>query len=176
MWRHPCQTAARIPGIRVIANPPRVGLGHHRDKETEPDLALPPEQPARLARIADQQVHLGRAVKGGVDAHDNPPAAPVDAAFVFAPAGPFDVEVQVFGGRFDELPNRVRLAGRQHEILRLVVLQHLPHPHDVVPGKAPIAFRVQIAQFEHVQLTVPDARQRLGDLAGHELAAAQRDS
>src|ERR1051325_4659974 len=94
-----------VPGGRGIAHPSRVGFGHHRRQHAEPDFALPSEQPARLAGVAEQQLDLGRTVKSRVDAHDCPPAAPVDAAFLRAAAGPFEVEVEMFRRRLDEFPH-----------------------------------------------------------------------
>ena len=61
-------------------------------------------------------------------------------------AFPHDVESGVRGGLVDELANGARLAGGDHVIVRLRLLQHQPHRLDVVAGIAPVALRVEIAQ------------------------------
>ena len=60
----------------------------------------------------------------------------------------------------DELAHRVLLAGRDHVILGLVLLQHQPLRLDVVARVAPVAQRVEIAEVEAVLQAALDARER----------------
>ena len=72
--------------------------------------------------------------------------------------------------------SRTRLGpvGRQHESVGLVRLQHSPHALDIFLGEAPVALRVEVAELQAIQLAEFDLGDAVGDLAGHELAAAQR--
>ena len=76
--------------------------------------------------------------------------------------------------RVEELADRVRLAGRDHVVVGLVLLQHEPHGLDVVAGEAPVARGLEVAERDRVLQTERDARQRVGDLAGDELEPALR--
>ena len=52
----------------------------------------------------------------------------VDALFVDTPATPLYPVADLGEGELDELAHRVSLAGRQHIIIRLFLLQDQPHP------------------------------------------------
>ena len=45
-----------------------------------------------------------------------------------------------------QLAHAVRLAGRDHVVVGLVLLEHQPHRLDVVAGEAPVALGVEVAQ------------------------------
>ncbi len=62
----------------------------------------------------------------------------------------------------------MRLAGRHHEVVGLVLLEHQPHRLDVVAGEAPVALGVEVAEVELLVEPVLDARGGARDLAGHE--------
>src|SRR5437868_4187854 len=70
--------------------------------------------------------------------------------------------------------DRVRLAGGDHKIVRLVLLKHLPHGADVVAGVAPVATRLEIAQAQLMSPAELDPGRAVGDLACDKLAAAPR--
>ena len=59
-------------------------------------------------------------------------------------------------------------------VVGLLLLQHRPHGLDVVPGKAPVPLRVQVAEPQLVLLPVVDAGHAVRDLACHELDAPAR--
>ena len=80
----------------------------------------PPEGLARLRRVAPEQVDLGRSLEAGVLVHERLPV-------VVAGVAERDVE---------ELAHRVRLAGCDHVVVGLVLLEHQPHRLDVVAGVA----------------------------------------
>ena len=67
------------------------------------------------------------------------------------------------------------MAGGDDVVARRGLLQHAPHDFDVVPGMAPIAPCVEVAEEEAILQPDLDAAERAGDLAGDEgLAAAGR--
>ena len=74
----------------------------------------------------------------------------VIAFFVDARAVPAQRNIDFLCGDVDELPHRMLLAGRDHEVLGLVLLQHAPLHLDVIACMAPIAQRVEISEVELV--------------------------
>ena len=82
------------------------------------------------------------------------------------------VEADVPERQLHELADAVRLAGGDHEVVRLVLLEHQPHRLDVVPGVAPVALRVEVAERQLALKPELDRGGAVGDLASHELEAA----
>ena len=78
-------------------------------------------------------------------------------------------------GELDAAPHGVRLAGRDHVVVRRVLLEHQPHRLDVVLRVAPVALGVEVAEPQLVRQAELDRRGVPGDLAGHELQPATRD-
>src|SRR5213075_1235747 len=76
-----------------------------------------------LRVVPDQQVDLGRAEVPLVDRH------------VLAP-----VELRMTERLVEELLDRMRLTGREDEVVGLVDLQHPPRAVHVIPREAPVAF------------------------------------
>src|SRR5206468_11313669 len=116
---------------------------------------LPPEHLAGAARVADEQVDLGR-----------PEEALVLDDIVAV------VEADVGEGPLAEVAYGVRLAGGDDVVAGLVLLDHAPHGLDEVGRVPPVATRLEVA---HPQLGV-DAGHDPGhaprDLAGGELGPA----
>src|SRR4051794_4036208 len=108
-----------------------VGLHHHADELGEGRVGLPAQLGPRPRRVADQEIDLGGAEEALVD-HD-----------VLLPR-----QVDVGEGQLAELPDRVGLAGRDHEVARLVALQHPPHGVDVVAGEPPVPLGVEVAEAD----------------------------
>ncbi len=79
-------------------------------------------------------------------------------------------------GQLDELAHGVGLAGRQHVVVGLVLLQHQPHALDVVARVAPVALGVEIAEIEALLQAELDRRDRARDLARDEGLAARSGS
>jgi hypothetical protein len=130
-------------------------LGHQRG---EGGLRFPAQLLKRVARIPHQVIDLRRAEIAGID---------LDEVLV--------VEADVAERALAEIAHRVRLAGRDDIVSRLVLLQHRPHRLDVVAGVSPVALGVEVAQVELLLQAGLDAPDGAGDLAGHErLAAAGR--
>ena len=77
-------------------------------------------------------------------------------------------------GCFDEFAHGVLRAARDHEILRLRLLQHEPLGQHVVPCMPPVATRFEISQVQAAVKANGDSRQATGNLAGDERLAAYR--
>jgi hypothetical protein len=107
---------------------------------------------AALAGVAEQQVDLGGAHQLRVD-HD-----------VLLPVEPHPRE-----GDLHQLAHRVGLAGGDHVVVGLGLLEHQPHGLDVVAGEAPVALGVEVAEPQLAREPQRDPRHAVGDLAGHEL-------
>ncbi len=73
---------------------------------------------------------------------------------------------------FHQPLDRVRLAGGDDVVVRLVLLEHQPHGPDVVAGEAPVALRVEVAEFEVLRQPELDAGDAVGHLARDELLPA----
>ena len=67
------------------------------------------------------------------------------------------VEPDVAEGELAELPHRVGLAGGDHVVVGLVLLEHQPHGLDVVAGEAPVALGVEVAEAQLVGQAELDA-------------------
>lgn len=109
---------------------------------------LPLENPLGFGHVTPQLVHLGRTEISGVDFHVSLP-----------------VEVQTIKSQVQELAHRMRFAGGDHEVLRLLLLQHQPHRLHVVDGVAPVAPGVQIAEKKLVLQAQLDPRSGSTNLA-----------
>ena len=66
----------------------------------------------------------------------------------------------------------MRLAGRDHVVVRRGLLQHAPHGIDVVAGEAPVAARLQVPEAQLGREAELHPHGAVAHLAGHELAAA----
>ena len=82
------------------------------------------------------------------------------------------VEALPSEGDLDRLPDAVRLAGRDHEVVGLIGLEHQPHRLDVVGRVSPVALGVEVPEVELVLQPGGDPRHGSGDLAGDERLAA----
>src|ERR1043166_5944551 len=105
----------------------QIACDHFLHELPEARLRLPAELLPRLARIADQQIDLGRAKISRIDPHQCLAGFPVEAGFLDALAAPLDRAADFGEGELDELAHRARLAGGEHEIVRLICLQDRMH-------------------------------------------------
>src|SRR5262245_62894095 len=137
--------------------PFEVGVDHHLDEALDRHSGLPAELVARLRRVADEMVDLGRPQERRIGLHVL-----------------LGVELGMAERELCELADGVRLAGREHEVLGLVLLEHPPHPVDVLAGEAPVALAVEVAELEIGGEPELDAGDAVRDLPGHELEAAPR--
>src|ERR1700689_4255683 len=149
--------------------------GHHLlDEVGEARLRLPAELLVRLAGVADQEIDLGRPEISRIDANDGLAGCLVEAGLLDALATPLDAAADLRKRQFHEFTHRARLAGRQHEIVRLICLQDLVHADDVILGVAPVALGIEIAEIERIFQAGLDARHRAGNLAGDKGLAPDR--
>src|SRR5438128_5944148 len=149
--------------------PPRelVALGeaqilarHLRDQVLEADLRLPAELRLRLARVAEQAVHLRGPEIVRIDPHHGLAglergealvARACDASgLVLAAALPVELDA-VFGrDRVDEVTDAALNTSRDDEVFRRRLLEHEPFRAHEVLGVAPVALRVEVADVEAV--------------------------
>ena len=122
------------------------------------DRRLPAEPVAGLARVADEQVDLGGPHEARVLLDVPRPVVDADRA----------------EGDVEQLADRVRLAGGQHVVVGLGLLQHPPHALDVVAREAPVALGVEVAHGDPVLQAERDRGDGHRDLAGDELRSAAR--
>src|SRR3954452_8057534 len=101
-------TATRIDRSALLQG--HVVLDHQPDEAGKVVLAAPAEHARRLRRVAKQDVHLGGAHEGGVLLDVGTPV----------------VDADLGEGQGEEVLDRVGLAGGEHEVVGLVVLEHLP--------------------------------------------------
>src|SRR5690606_27458491 len=121
------------------------------------DLGLPAKGTLGLAGVTQQEIHLGRAQIARIE---------LDV--------PLPVELHALEREIQEFPDRMSLARREHVVVALLLLEHLPHAVHVVASKAPIASRLEVAQKELVLQSQLDVCGRARDLARHERFAATR--
>ena len=125
------------------------------DHLLEGGLRHPSELLARLGGVADQVLDLSRAQEARIEAH------------VLV-----GIDPGVLEGDAHQVAHRVRGAGGDHIVLGLVLLEHQPHGLDVVPGIAPVALGVEVAERHLLGEAELDGGGGVGDLAGDELEPA----
>src|SRR5207247_2532611 len=94
---------------------------------------LPSKLSARLRAVADEMLHLGRPNQARVEPN------------VLAP-----IEARVTEGDLYEIADGVADAGRDYVVVSSFLLEHEPHRHHVIAGKAPVAMRIEIAERQRV--------------------------
>src|SRR6185437_3477991 len=135
---------------------------------------LPTEHFARVRGVADQQLHLGRTVELRVHLYHHLAGVSADTGFTLIFALPLQADPHGLERQRREVAHRLGAAGREYERVGLVRLQHAPHGFDVFFGKTPVALSIEVAKLQTFLLPELDPRHRIGDLAGDELAPAQR--
>src|SRR5215208_6816983 len=139
-------------GIFPIGNlPPRdrkIACHHLLDELREARLRLPAKLLACLARVTDQELDFGRTEIRRIDANDCFAGLFVDTGFLRALAAPLDTAAYFRKGQLDKFAHRARLAGRQHEIARLIRLHYPVHTFDIVARMSPIAFCLEVSEIK----------------------------
>ncbi|EEF93696.1 hypothetical protein CATMIT_01671, partial [Catenibacterium mitsuokai DSM 15897] len=135
----------------------QVGVHHHRDQFLQAGLGRPAQFGARLGRVSEQYVDFRRTEE-----------IRVDHQVVF------DLQADVAEGDLAHVAHGGGLAGGDDVIVGFGLLGHQPHRLDVIAGEAPVALGVDVAQAQFLLLAQLDPGDRVGDLAGDELDAAQR--
>ena len=85
---------------------------------------------------------------------------------------PLQPDVDILERPLDELAHLRGLAGGEHEVVRLILLQDHPHAAHIVAGVTPIALGIEIAEVEPFLPAELDRRHTARDLAGDEGFAA----
>src|ERR1700704_970549 len=107
---------------------------------------MPAEPAARLARIAEEGLDLGRPEIARVDLDQHLAGRSLDALLLNAATAPDDRLADLGKGLLDEFAHRVALAGRQHIVVGLALLQDQPHALDEIARMTPVAQRFEISQ------------------------------
>ena len=134
-----------------------VAVDHHGDQPGEIDRGRPAEILAGFRGIADQVVDLSGPEELWVDVDVLPP-----------------VEAGVAERHLDEVADGMALAGRHDVVVGRRLLEHEPHRADVVPGKSPVAVRLEVAEVELLLDPELDSGDPVRYLARDELEAAAR--
>src|ERR1700722_14608799 len=121
---------------------------HFGDQIGKRDLRLPAELGARLRCIPYEGIYLGRPKISRVDSNDRLSRVRIDPGFVKPGTAPFNLDSEAIRRALDEIPHRVLLASRNHEIFRFGLLQYEPLGAHVVARMPPVAARIQIAQIQ----------------------------
>src|SRR5690606_4834672 len=122
----------------------KIVLDHLLDHALEAGLGAPAELLPRLRRVPEQAVDLRGPKVARVYADDRLAGSLVDALLVEPLAAPFELEAEEVRGERDQLADRALLAGRDHVVVGLGLLQHQPLREHVVARVSPIAARVEI--------------------------------
>src|SRR6187455_2059543 len=154
----PQRPARRTPASRFNRSPFaaqafEVRVDEQAYEPLEAERRLPAQPRARLRGIADQVVELGGATDERL----------VDVDVLLP------VEPDVPERELDELADTVRNAGRDHVVVRLLLLEHQPHRAHVVACIAPVAAGLEVAQPEVALEPERDRRRRARDLARQEV-------
>ena len=128
----------------------------------------------RLAGIAEQGLDFRRTEIACIDPDDRASALGIDTALLDPRARPFQTHPEQLRGPLSEFAHRVLLAGRDHEVLGLRLLQHEPLRAHEVTRMTPIAQRIKIAQEQTLFESLADARKSARYLARDEGLAANR--
>ena len=161
---------------RVGRHTEALEIGSHHDLSELVKLHCGTPTKLRLgfAAVADEHVNVCRPVVPFVDSDRDATGVHVAAHLRDALALPLDAHSGHSGSGLDELAHGVSLSGGDHIVVGLVLLQHQPHAVGVVPGVAPVAARVHIAQRHTVLQTRLDPGQAQRDLTRNEVLASTR--
>ena len=110
---------------------PNVGPDHHDGEFLETNFRLPAQSLLRFARVADQELDLGRTIVARID---------LDVLF--------PVQTHMAEGHIQEFANGVRFVGGNDVVVGLFLLEHQPHGFHVFLGVTPIAFGVEVSEVK----------------------------
>src|SRR5262249_18018887 len=106
-----------------------IGIYHESRQLLKADFRPPAQLALRLGGPCKKHIDFRWSVKLGVDDHI---AAPI--------------EMHALESDLDELLNAVRLAGTDHIVVWLLLLEHEPHRPHIIAGKPPVALGLKVAQ------------------------------
>ena len=149
-------------------------LHHQRHQLLEGSLLrIPAQLGPRLGRISPQVDHVRRPVEIRTHRYQNLAnqllrTAHADAFLLGALALETKLNPRMAEGQQAEIPHAVLDARRNHEILRLLLLQDQPHALHIILRIAPVTQARQVTQIQPLLLALGDARRGQGDLPGHK--------
>lgn len=110
----------------------------------------------------------------GVHLYDAATGGGVIALLVHSPSFPSQFDTEFGGGRPDEIANAILHTCRDHEIFRMILLQHQPLHFNVVSGVPAVAQGIQISKIQTVLQIKADAKQSACNFAYDEGLTANR--
>jgi hypothetical protein len=108
-----------------------------------------------FAVVANQEINFGRPVISRID---------FDMLF--------PIKTGMLECNIEKLADGVRFIGRDHIIVRLILLQHHPHGLDIFLRVTPVTLGVQVAEVQLILKTGLDVSDRAGDFARDECFTA----
>src|SRR5579859_406668 len=131
----PPPTRTRRRGVssaidRAVAMASDIGVDHFADHRLDADRRLPLKEPLGLRRITDQAIDFGGSEVLRID---------LDVILV--------VQTDMAEGHFAHGAHRGGPPAGDHEVFRLVLLQHQPHGPDVVLGVTPVTLGLEIPKL-----------------------------
>ena len=103
-----------------------------------------------------------------MNAHERASGRDFDAHFVNTLTFKPELHAGDIEGAVHEVTHGVGFASRDDEILRVVLLEHLPHALDVVASVTPITLGVHVTEVQALLLASLDVGNREGDLTRDE--------
>ena len=161
--------------LLLKANCRQVGIYHLTHEFVE----CHPMTPAKLlcafrAPPIKQSTSVGRKYRGSTSTSTLP--NPDRCPSLRPPSLPQDRSPDMGERLFHELADRMRLPGREHIIIGLLLLHDKPHSFHIVTCVTPISPRIQVAKKKCRLRPQLDGGHRMSDLSRHESFAANRDS
>ena len=146
--RNDCEGGQKSPseGHPFVANATVVCLSHQSHQLQERGSSLPAQRLFRLQRIPAQLIEIDGAVMPRINLNEGASRSPVDPTLVDALAFEDNVKTEHRATSGDEVPNRMHFAGRENVVVARWLLQHKPHPFNVIRGKTPVALSIKITE------------------------------
>src|SRR4249920_1829158 len=99
----------------------------------------------RFRGVADQNIHFGWSEIARIYLNELLAACLVDSGFMLSFAPPMDAATDHRKRPLNEFAHRVAIAGSQHIVIWLRLLQHHPHALDVIARVAPVTSGIEVA-------------------------------
>jgi hypothetical protein len=115
----------------IESQPLQIGVDHDPDQLREGDSGRPLEDLAGLGRVRPEMVDFERA-----------PVPRIESDV------PFPGDCRVSERLLDEIADRMGLSGSQHIVRGSGLLEHRPHPFDVLGRISPVSPSVEVSQIE----------------------------
>ena len=135
---------------RIALGQFQISIDHLFDELFEARRGHPTELRARLRRVPQQSIDLGRTKVTSVYLDDDAPGSRIGTRLIDAVTVPYDLHPEMFSGRGYELPDRMLFASRYDVVFRRALLQHQPLRFDIVPRVPPISHRVEVTKVHAV--------------------------